>query len=45
MGTVACVLQVMGTVACVFLEMGTGVYLLVICVEEVICDAEEMVIS
>ena len=44
MGTVACVLQVMGTVACVFLAMGTGAYLLVICVEEVICDAQEMVI-
>lgn len=45
MGTAACVLQVMGIVACVFLEMGTGVYLLVICVEEVICAEQEMAIS
>jgi hypothetical protein len=41
----ACVFQVMGTEACVFLEMETSVCQQVICVEEVICGVQEMVIS
>jgi len=45
MGTVACVFQVMETVACVFQVMETSVCRLVICVEQVICGVQEMVIS
>jgi hypothetical protein len=45
MEIVAYVFQVMGTVACVFLETGTSVCQLAICVDQVICGVQEMVIS